>query len=155
MNDQLDELYRDIIMDHYRTPRGKVAVETPDVHNEGKNPSCGDEVEVDLKLADGVVEKVGVSCIGCAISTASASILAELVEGRPIEDVKKIAEIVKALLTTDVDLPEDADYGDLEALKGVKQFPVRIKCALLAWVTMIEGIEAYEKGETTKGVTTE
>jgi len=144
----LQELYRDIILEHYHYPRGHKHVDAPDIHNEGKNPVCGDEIELEVKLNGDVVEQVGVHCVGCAISVASGSMLSEIVEGKSIGEVKRIAQVVKAMLTGG-DLPEGvdpADLGDLEVLQGVRNFPVRIKCALLAWTTLVEGLENYESG---------
>ena len=91
------------------------------------------------------LKDINVSCKGCAISVASGSILAETVKGKPFEEVRRIAEVVKKILKGEtMEIPDD--IGDLEALKGVRQFPVRIKCALLAWVTLIEGLEDYNAG---------
>jgi len=154
---QLDEMYRDIILDHYRSPRGRKDVSDPTVVNEGMNPSCGDEIELKVRLAGDKVEELGLHCAGCAISVASGSMLSEIAEGRTIGELKRIAAAVKGMLTTgevqeDVDLDE---LSDIEVLEGVRQFPVRIKCALLAWVTLIEGLERYENGETVKPSTTE
>jgi nitrogen fixation NifU-like protein len=141
----LDELYRDIIMDHYRYPRGRKKLEDADVRNEGQNPVCGDEIELSLKLNDDRVDDVSVDCMGCAISVASGSMLADAIKGKSLPEVKRIAAAVKAILKGEP-LPEDVEMGDLEALSGVKNFPVRIKCALLSWTTLVDGIEALEKG---------
>lgn len=141
----LDSMYRDVILDHYRAPRGKQPVSREDIASSGHNPSCGDELQVAVEMDDGTVSNIHVDCKGCAISTASGSILAEVVKGRSLEDVKRIAGIVRRILKgEETDIPED--LGDVDALQGVRQFPVRIKCALLAWVTLIQGIESYEKG---------
>lgn len=146
MSEMIDELYRDVIMDHYRNPRGRKKLDKPDLHNEGKNPSCGDEIEMDLKISDGRIEDVHVGCVGCAISVSSGSMLSEVIKGRSIDEVKKIAEAVKKMLTGEP-VPEDIglDIGDLEALEGVKNFPVRIKCALLSWTTLIDSLESYSE----------
>ncbi len=139
----LDDMYRDVILDHYRAPRGKKPVDRSDIHSRGHNPSCGDELDLEVELDDGTLKKIHVDCKGCAISTASGSILAEVVQGRPLEEVKRIAGVVRKILKgEETEIPED--LGDVDALQGVRQFPVRIKCALLAWVTLIEGIENYE-----------
>ena len=148
MSDNLDDLYRDIIMDHYKYPRGKNRIDDANVKNEGKNPVCGDEISVSLKLSGSLVEDVSVNCMGCAISIASGSMLAETLKGKSIEEVKKIASVVKSLLKGE-EPSEDIDLGDLEALEGVRKFPVRIKCALLSWTTLVEGIEAWENGNVT------
>lgn len=149
-DDHLDEMYRDIILDHYRSPRGRKDVDHPDVVNEGMNPSCGDEIEMKVRLKGDTIEELGVHCAGCAISVASGSMLSEIAEGRTIAELKTIAAAVKGMLTTGV-VPEEVDLeslSDIEVLEGVRQFPVRIKCALLAWVTLVEGLERYEKGDS-------
>lgn len=146
MSSTLDELYRDIIMDHYRSPRGKRPIEHPDISSEGHNPSCGDDISLEAEVKDGIVREVHVNCHGCAISVASGSMLAEMVKGKTFEEVERIAEIVKKLLKGEIEeIP--GDYEDLEALKGVRKFPVRVKCALLAWVTLVEGIRKHGNGD--------
>jgi len=154
MNDSLDALYRDIIMDHFKYPRGTAKLTDPDIGNEGKNPTCGDEIQVAVKLDGEMVEDIFVGCKGCAISVASASMLSEIIKGKSVPEVKHIASIIKAMLKGE-ELKEQIDLGDLEALRGVKNFPVRIKCALLAWTTLIEGLEAYENRRRASVITTE
>ena len=154
MTGKLDEMYRDIIMEHYRFPRGTKDIQNPDLVNEGHNPACGDEIEIRVKINDDKVENVLVNCVGCAISVASGSMLAEIVEGKTLSEIKKIAGVVRALLKGEK-ISEDIDLGDLEALKGVKKFPVRIKCALLSWTTLVDAIEARENSSIAKASTTE
>lgn len=150
MNDQLDDLYRDIILDHYRAPRGRQPLDKSDISSEGQNPSCGDEIVLEVKVDGDTVKDVHVNCQGCAISVASGSMLAEYVKGKSIDEVKKMSETVRKLLKgEDTEVPEEAD--DLDALKGVRQFPVRIKCALLAWITLIDGLKNYENGSGGSG----
>jgi len=144
MNDILDEMYRDIILDHYRSPRGKKLIGHADISSTGQNPSCGDEIAMQVTLDDGTVKDIHVGCTGCAISVASGSMLAEFVKGKSFEEVKKVAEVVKKMLKGE-EIPDSDELGDIDALKGVRQFPVRIKCALLAWMTLIEGIQNFEK----------
>ena len=153
-NDNLDDLYRDIVMDHYKSPRGKKGIQNADIVNEGKNPVCGDEIEVSMKVNDGRVDDISVQCMGCAISIASGSMLAETIKGKSIDEVMKIARTVKAILKGE-EPHDEIDLGDLEALEGVKKFPVRIKCALLSWSTMIEGLEAWENRKQVAVTTTE
>jgi len=154
MSDQLDDMYREVIMDHFRAPRGKDPLKTIDIETGGHNPSCGDELELQLELDHDRIKDVHVGCKGCAISVASGSMLAEIVKGRPIEEVKRIAELVKRMLKgEEVELPDDLE--DIDALKGVRQFPVRIKCALLSWATLMEGIKSYENGSTKGTASTE
>ena len=145
MSEPLDDMYRDIILDHYRSPRGRKPLEKADVTSDGSNPSCGDEISLQVELDNGTVKDIHVDCRGCAISVASASMLAEVIKGKSIEHAKKIAEVVKKMLKgEETDIPDD--LGDLDALQGVRNFPVRIKCALLAWVTFMEGLKNHEKG---------
>ncbi len=143
VSDRLDEMYRDVIMDHYRHPRGKRKLDKADIQNEGKNPVCGDEIELQLKLDGDKVEDIHIGCVGCAVSVSSGSMLAEIIKGKSIEEVKKIAETVKKILKGE-EPSEDIDLGDLEALEGVRNFPVRIKCALLSWTTLIDALDQYE-----------
>jgi len=149
MSSALDDMYREIILDHYKSPRGKQPIDSANVSTDGHNPSCGDEITVDVEIKDSVLKNVHVGCKGCAISVASGSILADTVKGKTTEEVQKIAEAVKKMLKGESeDIPDD--HEDLDALKGVRQFPVRIKCALLAWVTLVEGLKNYQSGETDK-----
>ena len=112
MSDRLDQLYRDVIMEHYKFPRGSKDIEDADMDNQGQNPACGDEIEVKVKLEGDRVKDVSVSCMGCAISVASGSMLAEVIEGKTLAEVKKIAKVVKALLKGE-DIPEDIDIHEL------------------------------------------
>jgi len=147
MSDPLDDMYRDIILDHYRSPRGKKPLNKVDITSDGSNPSCGDEISLQVALDNDTVKDVHVECRGCAISVASASMLAEVIKGKSIADAKRIAEIVRKMLKgEDIEIPDD--LGDLDALQGVRNFPVRIKCALLAWVTFIEGVKSHEDGHS-------
>lgn len=157
MSDSLDEMYREIILDHYRAPRGKKPLDKADVTSNGHNPSCGDDVILQLQMDDGKVKDIHIDCKGCAISVASSSMLAEYIKGKSLDEVKKLSEEVKGMLKGDgEESKNDADLGDLDSLKGVKKFPVRIKCALLAWMTLIEGLKNYEKGKSgDSSVTTE
>ena len=156
MSDPLDDMYREVILDHYRAPRGKKPLEKADVTSNGHNPSCGDDVVLELEMADGTVKDIHVECKGCAISVASSSMLAEYIKGKSLEEVKTLSETVKQMLKGEQESESLGDLGDLDSLKGVKQFPVRIKCALLAWMTLIEGVKRYEKGLTkSKDLSTE
>jgi len=154
VSENLDNLYRDIIMDHYKYPRGRKRLEKADVTSEGKNPVCGDEIEVKLKLDGDRIDDISIECLGCAISVASGSMLADTIKGKSLEEARKIAAAIKAVLKGEK--PDgDFDLGDLEALEGVKNFPVRIKCALLSWTTLMEGLENWENGKKRDVATTE
>jgi nitrogen fixation NifU-like protein len=138
-------MYRDIILEHYRSPRGRKPIGKKDFSSIGHNPACGDDITIQIALENGNISEVFAECKGCAISTASGSIMAEYIKGKSIDEVKQIAQNVRKMLKGEpADLPED--IGDIDALEGVKNFPVRIKCALLAWMTLIEGIGNYESG---------
>ena len=138
-----DDLYRDLILDHYRNPRNKGALDDAGVVVEGFNPSCGDEVSVALRLdppgdapapgGDVRVQQIRFGGQGCSISQSSASMLTQEIAGRPIDDARALSRAVQRMLTNDGFDPDSTDVGDLEALSGVARFPVRIKCALLAW----------------------
>ncbi|HVR73030.1 MAG TPA: SUF system NifU family Fe-S cluster assembly protein [Planctomycetota bacterium] len=138
-------LYRETVFDHFRNPRGRKPLASADVSNEGLNPVCGDEVKIALHFEGDRVKDVSVTGRGCAISTASGSMLAELIPGKSIAEVEELVGAVKGMMH-DAGIPEGLDMGDLHALEGVKQFPIRIKCALLSWVTLNDAIEAWKHG---------
>ncbi len=145
---KLDDLYREVVLDHYRHPRGKHVIETPNVANEGHNPVCGDQVKIALKIREGVIEDAQVISQGCSISVASGSILAEQLKGKSVSAAQQLFAAFSALMKGEL-LPDDVDLGDLMALEGVKQFPIRIKCALLPWMTTRDALNAYETGQVT------
>ncbi|MGM9999313.1 MAG: Fe-S cluster assembly sulfur transfer protein SufU [Candidatus Bruticola sp.] len=145
-----DDLYRQIILDHYSRPRHNCHLENPTITTEGNNPTCGDEIELDLKLENGVITDVGFVGEGCSISVASSSMLADTIKGKPIEEVLKIAHAFKARLLSHENeeaakQAEEVDIGELEALDGVKDYPVRIKCALLSWNTLLSALETGQE----------
>ncbi len=142
----LDDMYREVILDHYRAPRGKKPLENADVSSNGHNPACGDELQMQLQVDGDKLANISVDCKGCAISVASGSMLAETVKGRSLEEVRELAETIRKMLKGEIETPDD-DLGDLGALSGVRQFPVRIKCALLAWVTLLEGLDRLAEGK--------
>jgi nitrogen fixation NifU-like protein len=142
----LEDLYREIILDHYRTPRNRGELPPPAAHAVGHNPLCGDEIEVYLEVTDGVVSDIKVSGQGCSISQSSASMMSQAVKGKTIDEVRALVHRFKSMMS--IHEPDDAELeadsqvklGDLEALQGVVKFPVRIKCAVLAWNTLIEAM---------------
>jgi len=133
-----DDLYREIILDHYRNPRRKRAVDPASVAVEASNPLCGDEVTLTLRVSDGTVEDVGFTGRGCSISQASASMMCEEVAGRSSDEAAALGHRFKDMLMQGA-APDD--LGDLEALQGVRQYPVRIKCAVLPWNALLRGLE--------------
>jgi len=139
----LDDLYRDIILDHYRNPRNRGRLDAPDIATQGANPLCGDEIEVSLVFEDGRVADVRFEGRGCSISQASASMMTEGIKGKSVEDVRELVSSFKEMMSGSFE-PDEEEFGDLEALQGVRKYPVRIKCALLCWNTLLEGIDIFE-----------
>ena len=135
----LDELYRDVILDHYRNPRHRGSLADPSGHFEGLNPVCGDEVTMDLRIEAGRIGGIGVGGVGCSISQASASMLADRLQGRTVDEARSVIAKVRAMMLNGEE--PSADLGDLEALAGVAKFPVRVKCALLSWNVLEQGLD--------------
>lgn len=138
----LEDLYREIILDHYKNPRNRGVLPPPAVRAEGHNPLCGDEIEVYLEVEDGTVTDVRISGQGCSISQSSASMMSAAVKGKKVEDVRALVSRFKNMMSIEEGEPDTSvSLGDLEALQGVVKFPVRIKCAVLAWNTLAEGLD--------------
>lgn len=137
---ELDDLYRDIIIDHYRNPRHKGHLDAPSATHEGLNPLCGDEVTVEVRLEDGRLADVAYTGSGCSISQSSASMMTEAVAGKPVDEAKHLIGDFTAMMRGSDDIDPEV-LGDLEALSGVRKFPVRIKCATLAWHTLDEALK--------------
>ncbi|GBD10375.1 Zinc-dependent sulfurtransferase SufU [bacterium HR23] len=149
--DELDELYREVILDHYRNPRNRSPVPHADIASEGQNPFCGDEVAVQIRLEGERIVQVGVQGRGCSISQASASMMGELLKGKTVGEALGLSRRVREMLQGKALSPQELEeLGDLEALRGVSKFPVRIKCALLGWMTLEEGIAQWRKGASTR-----
>ena len=140
-NQNLDQLYRSVIMDHYKKPRNKGSLENDSVTIDMNNPTCGDRIHLTLQVEDGIVQAVKFDGEGCSISMSSASMMTELVKGKKIEEALELADIFsKMMLGEDYDI-DKYDLGDVEALQGVAKFPARIKCATLAWKAMEKGVK--------------
>jgi nitrogen fixation NifU-like protein len=146
----LENLYREIILDHYRSPRNRGELATPPAHKvEGFNPLCGDEVTVFLDVQDGVLQDIKLTGHGCSISQSSSSLMSAAVKGKPLADVRATIETFKGLMMAHETNLDDQErdsanlrtLGELAALAGVVKFPVRIKCATLAWNTLQQGLE--------------
>lgn len=137
---QLDDLYREVILDHYRHPRNQGALADATVEAEGFNPSCGDELRVAIVLTDGAIRAIGFQGRGCSISQSSASMLTDAVRSLSIADVRALSASVQEMLTHEDFDVDSVEIGDLEALQGVAKFPVRIKCALLAWKVLEQAL---------------
>lgn len=164
----LQDLYREVILDHYRSPRNRGELETPPaIKSEGKNPVCGDELTLYIDVTDGVVVDVKMAGTGCSISQASASMMTSAIKGKSVEfardlitSFKELMDIHEAYLESD-DAHRDSaakhtvDLGELEALTGVVKFPVRIKCATLAFNTLSNGLDIADGRDSQPIATTE
>jgi len=147
----LEDLYREIILDHYRNPRNRGELETPPAHRvEGFNPLCGDEIVLYLDTDDDGALDVRISGQGCSISQSSASMMTSAIKGKSEAETREIIKAFKAMMsihehelegTDDTDDAPEVELGDLAALRGVVKFPVRIKCATLAWNTLTQGLD--------------
>lgn len=139
----LEDLYREIILDHYKSPRNRGVLEPPAIRTEGHNPLCGDEIEVYISVENDVVSDIKISGQGCSISQSSASMMSAAIKGKPITEVRALIYRFKHMMSIeDLEEPDTSTpLGDLEALQGVVKFPVRIKCAVLAWNTLAEGLD--------------
>jgi nitrogen fixation protein NifU and related proteins len=156
----LEELYREIILDHYRSPRNRGELPTPPAHRvEGFNPLCGDEVVLSLDVSDGQLRDIKIAGSGCSISQSSGSLMSAAVKGKSISEVRELIRVFKTMMTVhEATLGDDrttgledaapdpepidlAQMGELAALQGVVKFPVRIKCATLSWNALIQGLD--------------
>jgi len=145
----LDDLYRELILDHYRNPRNKGTLIAPTCKSEGYNPVCGDEIAVELLLKDGVIEEIAFHGRGCSISQASGSMMTDAVKGHTPAEARDLIAAFKHLMTDPEEEPAE-ELGDLEALQGVAKFPVRVKCATLAWRVLEDGLEESEQQAAAK-----
>ena len=142
----LDDLYRDLILDHYRHPRNRGNLDHASAKVDGYNPLCGDEVELELLFDDeGVIEDVAFKGRGCSISQASTSMMTDVIKGRSKQEAQGLLEAFKRMMT-DPEIAPPAELGDLEAFQGVAKFPVRVKCATLAWNVLEQGL--HKNGES-------
>jgi nitrogen fixation NifU-like protein len=155
----LEELYREIILDHYRSPRNRGELESPPAHRvEGFNPLCGDEVVLSMMVEDGKLADLKIGGSGCSISQSSASLMSAAVKGRPLREVHQLINTFKGMMSiheaslehdgdrdgAEAPEPEEIDLdklGELAALQGVVKFPVRIKCATLSWNALAQGLD--------------
>lgn len=136
---EFDDLYRDLILDHYRMPRNRKVVDGFDVDLTQHNPVCGDEIRLTAKLEDGQVQEIGFMGQGCSISQSSASMMTEMLKGATVEDAEHLAAHFRGMLQGGQ--PNEDEMGDLMALQGVSKYPVRVKCAVLAWDTFTKALQ--------------
>jgi nitrogen fixation protein NifU and related proteins len=149
----LEDLYQEIILDHYRSPKNRApSLEGEDVHVHHSNPLCGDEMDLRLRVDDNAVGGLVFDGEGCSISQASASAMTQAVIGRPLDDALDLAEDFRRMMHGDEPKRPD-DLLDGVAFQGVAKFPVRVKCALLGWMAVRDAIETYLSGETDHEVT--
>ena len=150
MSLELRELYQDVILDHNKRPRNRGKLENPSGQAEGHNPLCGDNVTVYIHTQDGKVESVTFEGSGCAISTASASMMTEAIKGKTLTEVESIFREFQQMVTATGQAEEHPDLGDLEVLAGVREYPVRIKCATLPWHTLHAALLGAENKVSTE-----
>lgn len=143
----LNSLYQQLILEHYRTPRNKGELPDKTVEIHMRNPSCGDEIRLQLKLEDGRVADVSFVGSGCSISQAAVSMMTALIKGRAVDEADEVAEKFKAMMHGDESMVKDRSMGDLRALAGVSKFPVRVKCALLGFDALQEALKKTGEGE--------
>lgn len=142
----LEDLYREIILDHHRNPRNRGELAPPAPHAVGHNPLCGDEIDIYLQVDDDVITDVKVGGQGCSISQSSASMMSQAIKGKPVADVRALVRRFKGMMSipdedgNPIEPDPNVKLGDLEALQGVVKFPVRIKCATLSWNTLLDAL---------------
>ncbi len=136
----LDDIYKEVILDHYKSPRNKRELPGAELQCHANNPLCGDEITVFAHLDGEIVQEVTFQGAGCSISQSSASMMTEAVTGRGVDDAKSLAADFRGMMAGEVE-PDEDRFGDLVALKGVVKYPIRIKCAVLAWDVLQEALE--------------
>ncbi len=136
----LAAVYQELLLDHYRRPRNRGTLAHPDAAVRKRNPFCGDDIELQLAFAGDQVREARFVGQGCAISQASASMMAQLLEGKDLDDVAHLVRRFTAMLHGDADAARDSALGDLRALAGVAKLPQRVPCALLAWGALAEAL---------------
>lgn len=150
---EMDDLYQEIILDHYHRPRNQQKLVEASIEAEGMNPFCGDEVVLQITLKDGVVDNVSFKGNGCSISQASASMLTELIKGKTLKEIEDLYSVFRDMMYgKDISEEKRDELREAASLAGVRKFPIRVKCALLVWATLEEGIKGHEQdGQSTGG----
>ncbi len=140
---KLDQLYRSVIMDHYKKPRNKGVIDDSNISIDMNNPTCGDRIHLSLQVEDNIVKDAKFDGEGCSISMSSASMMTQTIIGKTTEEAVELAHVFSEMMLGH-EHDESLDLGDVEALSGVSQFPARIKCATLSWKAMEKGIKELE-----------
>jgi nitrogen fixation NifU-like protein len=155
----LEELYREVILDHYRNPRNKGHLDDPQASAQGVNPLCGDEITIEVSFDGDKVSEIAVEGQGCSISQSSASMMTEAIKGKSRDEIDELVKRFRQMMSLDTSIDDSDDpgldperpgsvLGDIEALQGVRQYPVRIKCASLAWNTLLEALSDASRDST-------
>lgn len=145
----LAALYQEMILDHYRRPRNKGTLDHPAQSVVMKNPLCGDEIDLQLTFSDDTIADVKFTGHGCSISQASTSMMTELVKGKTTAEVEYLRDIFRAMVMGDQSAADNPTLGKARALSGVSKYPARVKCALLGWNALEEGVRRHDDGEDT------
>ncbi|HSR49245.1 MAG TPA: SUF system NifU family Fe-S cluster assembly protein [Acidobacteriota bacterium] len=145
----LDQLYQEVILDHNKSPRNFGELEEASHSAEGHNPLCGDKVKVFLDVEDGTIEDIRFQGAGCAISTASASLMTEALKGKTLEEAKELFELFHQVVTGKREASPE-EMGKLAVFQGVQKYPVRVKCASLAWHTVLAALKQRDEAVTTE-----
>jgi nitrogen fixation protein NifU and related proteins len=145
-SNNLDTLYRQVIMDHYKNPRNRGVIEDDSLTINMNNPTCGDRIQLTMKVENDLVVDAKFEGEGCSISMSSASMMTQAIKGKPIDEALQMAHMFSDMMQgKDIEVDEDLDLGDIEALQGVCKFPARIKCATLAWKAMEKALHVDDK----------
>ncbi|MEP6475929.1 MAG: Fe-S cluster assembly sulfur transfer protein SufU [Actinomycetota bacterium] len=137
----LDDIYKEVILDHYKSPRNKRELPGAELQRSANNPLCGDEITVFAHVDGDTVAAVTFQGAGCSISQSSASMMTEAVSGVSVDDARRLAGEFRGMMAGEVE-PDEQEFGDLVALKGVVKYPIRIKCAVLAWDVLQDALES-------------
>lgn len=149
----LEDLYSEIVLEHYKDPHNVGEIENPEVFSKGFNESCGDDIKIFAKINGRLIEDIKFVGKGCAISQSSASMMTDIMKGKTIEEAKAFIQDFKKRITGSEAFPENSDeWFELSALKGVIKFPIRVKCASLAWHTLEQGIMDFENNQIQKEI---
>jgi nitrogen fixation protein NifU and related proteins len=145
-SNNLDNLYRQVIMDHYKKPRNRGILEDGSHTINMNNPTCGDRIQLTFKVEDGIVTDVKFEGEGCSISMSSASMMTQAIKGKKVDEALELSKVFSDMIQgKDYNVDDDIDLGDIEALSCVSKFPARIKCATLAWKAMEKGLNEGEQ----------